>query len=571
MYHKPFKVEHTDSGDIFFISGRGLQILHAPLANRDAAFTKEQRDLLGLTGLLPDRVETIEEQADRAWAQFKAQPTDIEKHIFITALHDRNETLFYRIVCDHMHETFPIIYDPVIGEAIRKHSHIFRRPRGLYLSIDKPEAIEDAFDNTGLGADDVDIIACSDAEEILGIGDWGVAGVDIAIGKLAVYTAAAGINPARVIAVGLDVGTDRPQLLDDPMYMGLKHKRVRSESYDAFIDRFVQLVKRRFPNTFLHWEDFGPSNARRLIERYRGEFCTFNDDMQGTGAITLAGVLSGVRATSVPLKEHRVVIYGAGTAGVGIADQIRDAMMLEGMSKEEARSRIYCLASHGLLVEGMPDGMRDFQEDYARKPGEVAGWQRDGAGHIPLDETVRQVRPTILIGTSTRPSSFTEAIVKEMASHCDRPMIFPLSNPTELHEAQPVDLIHWTNGRALVATGAPFAPVTYKGISYVIPQANNAMLYPGLGLGITVSRAQLVTDGMIAAAARAVSDMSNVSTPGAPLLPLVNNLRQVSASVAERVVERAIADGVNRVDVVDVPAAVQAAMWQPVYPALKAV
>jgi malate dehydrogenase (oxaloacetate-decarboxylating) len=571
MHHKPFKVERSEEGDIYYVSGRGLQVIHTPLLNRDAAFTIEEREKLELSGLLPDRVETIEEQAERAWSQFNKQPTDIQKNVFLSALHDRNETLYYRVVCDHAHETFPIIYDPVIGEAIRKHSHIFRRPRGIYLSIDHPDAIETAFDNLGLGPDDVDIIACSDAEEILGIGDWGVAGVDITIGKLAVYTAAAGIDPARVIAVGLDVGTDRQELLDDPEYMGLAHKRVRGEAYDNFIDRFVQVVKKRFPDTFLHWEDFGPSNARRLIEKYRTGFCTFNDDMQGTGAITLAGILSGVRVSGLPLKDNRVVVYGAGTAGVGISDQIRDAMMMEGLSEEEATSRIYCLASHGLLVENMPDGMRDFQQGYGRKAAEVADWQRDASGHISLAETVRRVKPTILIGTSTQPGAFTEEIVREMASHCMRPMIFPLSNPTELHEAKPVDLIHWTDGRALVATGAPFTPVTYKKTSYVIPQANNAMLYPGLGLGIVVSRACLVTDGMIAVAARAVSEMSDVSTPGAPLLPLVTDLRQVSAAVAEKVVNQAISESVARAEITDVKQAVKSAMWQPVYPAIKAV
>jgi malate dehydrogenase (oxaloacetate-decarboxylating) len=571
MYHKPYSVERRDDGDIYYVSGRGLQVLHAPLVNRDAAFTAKEREELGLVGLLPEMEDTLDEQAERAWAQLLKQPTPIQRHVYLTALHDRNEVLFYRVVCDHMHDTFPIIYDPVIGEAIENHSHLYRRPRGLYLSVDQPDAIDAAFDNLGLGADDVDIIACSDAEEILGIGDWGVGGVDITIGKLAVYTAAAGIDPARAIPVGLDVGTDREGLLTDPMYMGNRHKRVRGEAYDAFIDRFVKTVERRFPNTFLHWEDFGPSNARRLIERYRGSFCTFNDDMQGTGAITLAGVLSGVRATGMPLKEHRVVVFGAGTAGVGIADQIRDAMVLDGLRKEEASARIWCMASHGLLVHRMPDGMRDFQESFAREPDEVAGWPRDGAGHIPLNEVVRQVKPTVLIGTSTRPKTFTEAIIKDMASHCERPMIFPLSNPTELHEAQPVDLIRWTDGRALVATGAPFAPVTYNGVSYVIPQANNAMLYPGLGLGITVARARLVTDGMIAAAARAVSEMSDLSNPGAPLLPMVTNLREVSAEVAAKVVQQAIDDGVARTPPADIATAVQRAMWQPVYPRLKIV
>lgn len=568
MSAKLFSVEQRPDGDVMKIKARGKEVLAEPQINRGSAFTAKERQKLGLNGLLPPTVQTLDQQAARVYAQFKSQESGIHKHVTLSALHDRNEVLYFRTICDHMHETMPVIYDPVIGEAIRKHSHIYRRARGIYLSIDNPELMEEAFDNLGLGPDDVDIIACSDAEEILGIGDWGVGGIDIAIGKLAVYTAAAGIHPARVIPVGLDVGTNRQELLDDPLYMGNRHPRVRGEKYDEFIDKFVSLVRRRFPKTFLHWEDFGPSNARRLINKYRGQMCTFNDDMQGTGAITLAAVLSGVRTTGVPLKDHRVVVYGAGTAGVGIADQIRDAMVLEGVAEDEAAARIWCLASHGLLVKGMASGMRDFQEPYARNPEDVAGFKRDADGNIPLAEVVAQVKPTILIGTSTRPGSFTEEIVKDMARHCQQPMIFPLSNPTELHEAQPVDLIHWTEGRALVATGAPFAPVTYKKITHAIPQANNAMLYPGLGLGIVTSRASLVTDGMIAAAARAVSEMSDTTQPGAPLLPLVNDLRRVSAKVGVAVVRQAIADGVAQVTPADVEATVQANMWQPVYPKL---
>jgi len=568
MNQKLFTIERTPHGDVFHIEARGREIVDTPLLNRGSAFTTEQRERLNLVGLLPPAVNTLEEQAARVHAQLRNQEKPLHKHITLSALHDRNEVLFFKTICDNMHETLPIIYDPVIGEAIEKHSHIYRRPRGVYLSIDHPEAMEEAFDNLDYGEDDLDIIACSDAEEILGIGDWGVGGIDIAIGKLAVYTAAAGIHPARVLAVGLDVGTDRQTLLDDPLYMGNRHKRVRGEAYDAFIDRFVTLVRERFPRTFLHWEDFGPSNARRLITKYRDQLCTFNDDMQGTGAITLAAVLSGVRATKMPLKNHRVVVFGAGTAGVGIADQIRDAMMLEGLSEAESTTRIWCLASHGLLVQGMPQGMRDYQESYARRPEEVSGWVHDEAGGIPLAEVVKQVKPTILIGTSTRPNSFTHDIVQNMASHCNRPMIFPLSNPTELHEAKPVDLIHWTDGRALVATGAPFAPVTLKKVTYSIPQANNAMLYPGLGQGIVTSRARLVTDGMIAAAARAVSDMSDVSLPGAPLLPMVSDLRRVSEVVAVKVVEQAIKDGVAHIVPDDVEETVKQNMWQPVYPKL---
>jgi len=563
---KPYNFTRSPQGDICQCRVRGQEVLTTPLLNKGTAFSKEERQSLDLHGLLPPHIESLEDQAARAYDQFKQTSPGLAKHIFLTSLHDRNEVLFYKVVCEHIHETFPIIYDPVIGEAIEKHSHIYRRARGIYLSIDHPEAIEAAFDNLGLGADDVDIIACSDAEEILGIGDWGVGGIDITIGKLAVYTAAAGIDPARVIAVGLDVGTNRQALLDDPLYMGNRHPRVRGEAYDAFIDKFVSVVRKRFPKTFLHWEDFGPSNARRLITKYRQSMCTFNDDMQGTGAITLAAVLSGVRATATPLHQHTVVVYGAGTAGIGIADQIRDAMMVEGATEAEAVSRIWCLASHGLLIQDMPSGMRDFQTSYARSPEDVASFKKDADGHIPLEEVVRQVHPTILIGTSTHPGSFTESIVREMAAHCERPMIFPLSNPTELHEAKPVDLIHWTDGRAMVATGAPFPPVTLNGITYAIPQANNAMLYPGLGLGIITAGAEKVTDGMITAAARAVSEMSDLSQPGAPLLPLVDDLRHVSSIVATKVVERAMEEGVARNNIDNVPATVEATMWQPVYP-----
>ncbi|ADN35859.1 malic protein NAD-binding protein [Methanolacinia petrolearia DSM 11571] len=566
MSKRKFTVERKTTGDVYHVTARGREVLSEPLLNRGIAFTEEQREQLEIKGLIAYGKATLEEQAERVWEQVSAEPTPLLKNIALTAMHDRNEVLFYRTICDHMHETFPLIYDPVIGEAIEKHSHIYRRPRGIYLSIDDPESIETAFDNLGLGTGDVDIIACSDAEEILGIGDWGVAGVDIVIGKLAVYTAAAGIHPARVVPVGLDVGTDRRELLEDNLYMGCRHPRIRGEKYDAFIDKFVSVVKKRFPGSFLHWEDFGPGNARRLINKYRQSFCTFNDDMQGTGAITLAGILSGCRVTGVPIRNQRVVVFGAGTAGVGIADQIRDAMVQAGLSHEDATSQIWCLASHGLLYQGMPKGMRDFQESFARPENEMSRFNKEKDGSISLAEVVRIVKPTILIGTSTRPGAFTEEIVKDMASHCERPMIFPLSNPTELHEAKPVDLIRWTKGKALVATGAPFAPVTYNGVTYVIPQANNAMLYPGLGLGIVTCKAKLVTDGMIAAAAEAVSEMSDVSGAGAPLLPMVSDLRRVSAIVAQKVIEKAIEEKVATLIPEDIESIVAQAMWQPVYP-----
>ena len=449
MNKRLFRIVRQAGGEFLSVSARGEEVLNTPLLNRGSAFTAEERRHLGLTGLLPPSVNTLDEQAARVYAQFLAQDSGLQKNVMLTALHDRNEVLFFRTVCDHMHEMMPIIYDPVIGEAIEKHSHIYRRPRGLYLSIDHPDEMEAAFDNLGLGAEEVDIIACSDAEEILGIGDWGVGGIDITIGKLAVYTAAAGIHPGRVIPVGLDVGTDRKELLDDPLYMGNRHPRVRGEKYDAFIDRFVSLVKERFPRTFLHWEDFGPSNARRLISKYRSQLCTFNDDMQGTGAITLAAVLSGVRATGMPLTDHRVVVFGAGTAGVGIADQIRDAMVAQGLSKAEAAARILCLASHGLLVEGMPGGN-------ARLPGILRQKSRRGRGRVlprrqgayPPSRGDNPLKaPPILIGTSHQAGRLYRRHGQGNGpAIATGPMIFPLSNPTELHEAKPVDLIQWTGG-----------------------------------------------------------------------------------------------------------------------------
>jgi malate dehydrogenase (oxaloacetate-decarboxylating) len=398
-----------------------------------------------------------------------------------------------------------------------------------------------------------------------------VGGIDIAIGKLAVYTAAAGIDPNRVIPVMLDVGTDRESLLNDALYIGNRHARVRGERYDAFIDAYVRTATKLFPNALLHWEDFGPSNGRRILEKYRDHICTFNDDMQGTGAITLAAAYSAERVSGVPLREQRVVIFGSGTAGIGIADQIRDAMVREGLSEEAATRRFWCVDKQGLLTDNLQD-LRDYQVPYARPTGEGRDWKHDGpGGGISLAEVVGQVHPTMLVGTSTAPNTFTEALVKEMAAHTDRPTIFPLSNPTPLAEAKPAELIRWTDGRALVATGSPFNPVTYNGVTYVIGQANNAMLYPGLGLGVIVARASRVTDGMFAAAAKAVADLVDVSQPGAPLLPLVENLRVVSASVAVAVATAAASEGVARAQLTNIAQQVQDSMWQPVYRPIKGV
>jgi malate dehydrogenase (oxaloacetate-decarboxylating) len=545
-------------------SARGVEVLETPLLNKGTAFTHQERLELGIEELLPPAVLSLDQQAMRAYSQLRAQPSDLLKNVYLEALHDRNEVLFYRLLADHLRELLPVVYDPTVGEAIRQYSHEYRRPRGVFLSIDQPDEIEVAFDNLGLGSDDVDLIVASDAEEILGIGDWGVGGIDIAVGKLAVYTAAAGVDPARVIPVSLDVGTDNEGLLTDPLYLGNRHSRIRGPRYDAFIDAYVRTATRLFPMALLHWEDFGPSNSRRILERYRDRICTFNDDIQGTGAIVLAAALGAARVSGTPMRDQRLVVFGAGSAGIGIADQLRDAMVRDGASQEEATRRIWCVDRQGLLTDDMQD-LRDFQLPYARPAAEVSGWKRDGESGIGLEEVVAQAKPTMLLGTSTVHGAFTERVVREMASHVERPIIFPISNPTENIEAMPDQLIPWTNGRALVAVGIPVPPVTYERETYAIGQANNALLYPGLGLGAIVARASRVSDGMVVAAAEAVAGLVDVSRPGASLLPLVENLRATSATVAVAVAEQAGLEGLARVELTDTLRQVRDAMWQPVY------
>ncbi|EOO68794.1 malate dehydrogenase [Bacillus cereus VD196] len=549
---------------------RGAEVLSTPLLNKGVAFTQNEREELGLKGLLPPAVLTLEEQARRAYEQFSSQPDDLLKNVYLTALHDRNEVLFYRILTDHLREMLPIVYTPTVGVAIQRYSHEYRKPRGVYLSINDSSDIEEAFTNIGATAENIDLVVVTDGEGILGIGDWGVGGINIAIGKLAVYTAAVGIDPSRVLPVILDVGTNREELLNNPFYIGNRHPRITGEAYDEFIDTFVQAVNKQFPKALLHWEDFSSRNARKILDKYRHDVCTFNDDIQGTGAVSLAAVLSAVKASGVPLSEHRVVVFGAGTAGIGIADQVRDAMVRVGVSEEESYKRFWCIDRNGLVTDNMED-LLDFQIPYARKEAEVSEWKENDV--IGLAEVVKHVKPTILIGTSTVAGAFKEEIIKEMASHVERPIILPMSNPTPLAEAKPADLIEWTEGRALVATGSPFEPVTYNGVTYVIGQSNNALIFPGLGLGTIVVRASVMTDGMFAAAAEAVASMVDTSQPGAPILPEVEELRNISEMVAIEVAKVAVAEGVARVNLSDndIKMAVQEAMWKPEYRQIKAV
>jgi len=550
-------------------TARGRDLLRDPRLNRGTAFTVEERNALGLEGLLPASVLTLEEQALRSYEQYGRQPDDLGRNTFLAALHDRNEVLYFKLLQDHLVEMLPVVYDPVVAQAIERFSHEYRRPDGVYLSVDDPDGIETAFEDYGLGAEDVDLIVATDAQEILGIGDWGANGMDISIGKLAVYTAAAGIHPERVIPVMLDVGTDRESLLNDPLYVGNRHSRTRGKRYDAFIAAYEECASRLFPNALLHFEDFGPSNARRILNEYREKVCLFNDDVQGTGAITLSAALAGMRIAGSRPREQRVVIFGAGTAGTGIADQIRVVIERDGLDRDAATRCFWCVDKQGLLVGDMQD-LRDFQVPYARPRSEVEGWKADERdGTIGLSEVVAQVHPTMIVGTSTQGGAFTQKLIEDMAAHVERPMVFALSNPTELIEAKPADVIKWTDGRGLVGTGTPWPAVPYRGVDYQIGQANNALIYPGIGLGTIVARASRVTDGMLLAAAEAIASLVDISPPGAGVLPQVESLRTSSATVAVAVAEQAARDGVARVELSDPVQAVHEAMWQANYPNLE--
>ena len=553
-------------------TARGRAILTDARLNRGTAFTLAERQALGLVGLLPQAVVTQDQQAARVYEQFRSQPTPLEKYVTLSSLRDRNEVLFYRLVTDHLAEILPIVYTPTVGTAIQHYNAEYRRPHGVYLNVNAPKDIERSLTAAGLGPEDVDLIVATDGEAILGIGDWGVGGVDIAVGKLVVYTAAAGVDPRRVLPVMIDVGTNRQELLDDPGYLGNRHPRVDPDTYDAFIEAYVQTASQLFPNALLHWEDFGTANAHRILDRYRDRVFTFNDDIQGTGAVTLAAVLAGVKASGRPLREHRIVVFGAGSAGVGIADDLRDALRADGLSQEEATGRIWCVDRYGLLTDDQ-DSLRDFQARYARPAAETKDWARD-ADHdgVALAEVVDRIHPTILIGTSGRGGAFTEQIVRAMAEHTDRPLILPMSNPTDLAEATPRDLLAWTGGRALIAAGSPFEPVEHDGTTYQIAQANNALVFPGLGLGVIVARATRVTDAMLAAAAAAVAGRVDTDTPGAPILPPVPELRETSVAVAVAVARAAAEGGVAGAEVgEDIEARVREAMWEPVYPDIVAI
>ena len=563
-----FELDTTTADVTLKIRARGRLVLIHPMANRGTAFTHEERQGLGISGLLPPGVTTIEQQVRRSYAQYlRLTTTPLQKNIFLSDLRDRNEVLYYRLLSEHLEEMLPIIYTPTIGEVIERFSHDYHGARAVFCSIDRPDLIEQNLMDFGLGPDEVDLVVATDAGGILGIGDQGIGGVQIAIGKVGVYTAAAGIHPRRAIPVVLDVGTDNLGLLSSDMYLGEAHTRVSGARYDEFIDSFVDTVTRLFPHALLHWEDFGADNAHRILTRYKDECCTFNDDIQGTAAVVLAALLAAVRLKGTRLDEQKIVIFGAGTAGVGIADIIRAAMARQGLPEDQTYSRFWAFNSRGLIVAG-DDSIRDFQVPYARDPAEVEAWGVDPRS-ASLADVIEHVGPTILIGASARAGAFTERIVTSMAARCDRPIILPLSNPTSKSEAVPADLLRWTKGKALIATGSPFDDVLYEGRTYAIAQANNALIFPGLGLGVSVVRARRVTDSMIYAAASALAGLANEYRPGAALLPSISNLRLVSSTVAMEVAKTAMAEGVATEYPDDLISAVFERMWKPKYPTLE--
>ncbi|EGP5177108.1 NAD-dependent malic enzyme [Enterococcus faecium] len=542
----------------------GLNLLNNPFLNKGTAFTKEERAKYGITGMLPSTVQTLEQQSVQAYGQYLSKQTDLEKRIFLMNLFNTNRTLFYKLMGEHLVEFMPVVYDPVVADSIEQYNEIFLKPQdAAFLSINEPENIKASLKNAADGRD-IRLIVVTDAEGILGMGDWGVNGVDIAIGKLMVYTAAAGINPAQVLPVSIDAGTNNEELLNNPLYLGNRHARVEGETYYEFIDQFVQSATELFPELLLHWEDFGRGNAAAILENYEDQITTFNDDIQGTGIVVLAGVLGGLNISGEQLKDQIILTFGAGTAGVGIANILLDEMIRQGVPEEEARQHFYQVDKQGLLFEDT-EGLTPGQIPFARKRSEFTN-----ADELTnLEAVVKAIHPTIMIGTSTQPGAFTEEIVKEMAAHTPRPIIMPLSNPTKLAEAKAKDLIAWTDGKALVGTGIPAADVEYNGVTYQIGQANNALMYPGLGLGLIASTATRVNAEIISQASRALGGIVDVTKPGAAILPPVAKITEFSQTIAETVAKSVVAQNLNREEITDIKEAVESAKWVPEYKSLE--
>ena len=535
-------------------------ILNNPFLNKGTAFTLEERKELGLIGLLPPYVQTIEEQASQTYAQMQTKVSDLEKRLFLMEIFNTNRTLFYYLFSKHLEEFNPIVYDPTIADTIEGYSDLFVDPQYAgYLDINHPENIEATLKNAA-GNREIRLIVVTDAEGILGIGDWGTNGVDISVGKLMVYTGAAGIDPSMVLPLVIDAGTNREELRNNPNYLGNRHERVRGERYYDFIDQFVQTAERLFPKLYLHWEDFGRLNAANILEKYRKQIPTFNDDIQGTGIVTLGGIFGSLDISGEKLTDQIYLCYGGGTAGAGIASRVLREMVSEGLSEAEAYKRFFMVDKQGLLFDDMAD-LTPEQKPFAKKRADFTNADK----LTDLLEVVKTVKPTILVGTSTQPNTFTKEIVEAMCENTERPMIFPLSNPTKLAEASAKDLIEWSDGKAFVATGIPAGTVSYKGVDYVIGQANNALIYPGLGLGMLASEASLLTDEMIGAAAHSLSGIVNPGQPGAPVLPPFKYVADVSIKVAEAVAKKAQEQGLARAKETDMAKAVRDLKWYPEY------
>ena len=535
-------------------------ILNNPFLNKGTAFTLEERKELGLIGLLPPYVQTIEEQAAQTYAQMQTKANDLEKRLFLMEIFNTNRTLFYYLFSQHLEEFNPIVYDPTIADTIEGYSDLFVDPQYAgYLDINHPENIEATLKNAA-GGREIRLIVVTDAEGILGIGDWGTNGVDISVGKLMVYTGAAGIDPSMVLPLVIDAGTNREELRNNPNYLGNRHERVRGDRYYDFIDQFVQTAERLFPKLYLHWEDFGRLNAANILEKYRKQIPTFNDDIQGTGIVTLGGIFGSLDISGEKLTDQVYLCYGGGTAGAGIASRVLREMVSEGLSEEEAYKRFFMVDKQGLLFDDMDD-LTPEQKPFAKKRADFSNADK----LTDLLEVVKTVKPTILVGTSTQPNTFTKEIVEVMCENTERPMIFPLSNPTKLAEASAKDLIEWSDGKAFVATGIPADTVSYKGVDYVIGQANNALIYPGLGLGMLASEASLLTDEMIGAAAHSLSGIVNPGQPGAPVLPPFKYVADVSIKVAEAVAKKAQEQGLARAKETDMAKAVRDLKWYPEY------
>ncbi len=539
---------------------RGYEVLNNPFLNKGTGFTEVEREELGLVGLLPSHVQSIDEQANQAYAQYQTKATNLEKRLYLSQIFNENRTLFFNLLDKHVAEFMPVVYDPTIADSIENYSALFVNPQNAaFLDINHPENIQATLENAADGRE-IDLLVVTDAEGILGIGDWGVQGVDIAVGKLMVYTAAAGIDPSHVLPVSIDAGTDRQSLLDDPAYLGNRQPRDRGETFFNFVDKFVKTAQSLFPEMYLHFEDFGRSTATKILNTYKADWPTFNDDIQGTGIVVTAAVLGALAITGEDIKDQVYLTYGAGSAGTGIANRVLAEFMQQGLSEEEARQRFYMVDKQGLLFDD-DETLTDEQRPFARSRAEF----EHPEALTNLEAVVKAVHPTVLVGTSTNPGSFTKEIVEEMTANTPHPKIFPLSNPTRLHEAMPADIIKWSDGKALVAAGVPVDPVTYSGVTFEIGQANNMLVYPGLGLGTIVSQARILSDGMISAAAHALGGMVDASQSGAPVLPPVSSLREMSERVAIAVAKEAVAEGINRKSMPDVEAAVKNAEWIPEY------